>query len=307
VTRALIVTNPAATRAGTRGLAAARRRLEAGGLDVTIEKTVAVGDGARLARAAVQDGVGIVIAHGGDGTAADVATGLVGTSFPLGLLPGGTGNVLAGSLGVGRSFVAAADTILAGVTRTIDLGRLTTPAGTRYFCVNAAAGFAADLMAKTAQGAKRRYGVTAYAARAFVLATDLVRAASRVEVDGVVHEGLAATVIVANCGQLVPGVLSLGSHIHPDDGVLDVAVVDAASWVSALRSVWRLFQGRPEADRGITFYRGSTVRVSTEPTMSVQSDGEVLGTTPMSVELLPRALAVAVPAPGRPTWGLGGR
>ena len=156
MTQALIVTNPAATRAGARGLAAARRRLEAGGLRVTVEETRAVGDGARMARAAVQDGVGIVIAHGGDGTVADVATGLVGTSLPLGLLPGGTGNVLAGSLGVGRSLVAAADTILAGVTRNLDLGRLTSPAGTRYFAVNAAAGFAADLMAKTAQRHKQR-------------------------------------------------------------------------------------------------------------------------------------------------------
>jgi YegS/Rv2252/BmrU family lipid kinase len=307
VTRALIVTNPAATRAGARGLAAARRRLEAAGLRVTVAETRAMGDGALLARAAVQDGVGIVIAHGGDGTAADVATGLVGTSMPLGLLPAGTGNVLAGSLGVGRSLVAAADTILAGATRAIDLGRLTTSAGTRYFAVNAATGFAADLMAKTAQRAKRRYGVTAYVARAFVLATNLVRAASRVEVDGVVHEGYAATVIVANFGQVVPGVLSLGSHILPDDGVLDVAVFDAASLASAMRSVWRLFQGRPDADRGITFYRGGTVKVSTEPTLSVQSDGEVLGTTPMSVELLPRALTVIVPASSRLAGGIGGR
>lgn len=299
MTRALIVSNPAAARAGVRGLAAARRRLEAGGLEVTIERTVAPGDGARLARAAVLGGVGVVIAHGGDGTVADVAAGLIGTGLPLGLLPGGTGNVLAGSLGVGRSFVAAADTILAGVTRNIDLGRLTTPAGTRYFSVNAAAGFAADLMAETAQRAKRRYGVTAYVARAFVLATHLVRAATRVEVDGVVHQGHAATVIIANCGQVVSGVLSLGAHILPDDGVLDVAVLDAGSWASALRMVWRFFRRRPDADSGITFYRGTTVHVSAEPTLSVQSDGELLGTTPMSVELLPRALAVFAPASRR--------
>jgi diacylglycerol kinase (ATP) len=302
----MIVTNPAAARASGKRLAAAVRRLEARGVRVVVEKCGAMGDGARLAGAAVADGMDVVIAHGGDGTVADVATGLVGTSVPLGLLPGGTGNVLAGNLGVGRSFVAAADTIVAGVTRTIDLGRLTTLAGTRYFSVNAAAGFAADLMAKTAQPAKRRYGVSAYVARAFVLATDLVRAASRVEVDGVVHQGHAATVIVANCGQVVPGVLSLGSHILPDDGALDVAVIDADSCVSALRVVWRFFQGRPDADSGITFYRGGTVRVSSEPTFPVQSDGEPFGATPMSVELLPRALSVLVPAPRRLPWAFGG-
>jgi YegS/Rv2252/BmrU family lipid kinase len=299
VTRALIVTNPAAARAHARGLRAARHRLERGGLKVDVEQTRMMGDGAALARAAVADGVAVVIAHGGDGTAMDVATGLVGTGLPLGLLPGGTGNVLAGNLGVSRSFVAAADTIVAGTTRTIDLGRLTTGAGTRYFSVSAAAGFAADLMAQTEQRHKQRFGVTAYVVRAFVLAADLVRAVSRVEVDGVVHEGHAATVLVANCGQIVPGVLPLGSHIQPDDGVLDVVVLDARSYAGAMRVVWRLLQRRPHAEAGITFYRGATVRVTTEPAMPVQSDGDALGTTPLAVELVPRALGVYAPAPRR--------
>ena len=305
MTRALIVTNPAAARAGARGLQAARRRLEAGGLTVHVEQTRTMGDGAALARAAVADGCGVVIAHGGDGTAMDVATGLVGTGFPLGLLPGGTGNVLAGNLGVSRSFVRAADTILAGATRAIDLGRLTTSSGARYFAVNAATGFAADLMAQTAQRHKQRFGVAAYVVRAFVLAADLVRAACRVEVDGVVHEGHAVTVLVANCSQIVPGVLPLGSHIEPDDGVLDIVVLDATSYAAAMRVVWRLFQRRPRADSGITFYRGSSVRVTTEPTLPVQSDGDGLGTTPFSVELLPRALSVYVPARRRLAWRFG--
>ncbi|HVO35884.1 MAG TPA: YegS/Rv2252/BmrU family lipid kinase [Gemmatimonadales bacterium] len=299
MTRALIVTNPAAARAGAWGLKAARRRLEAGGLEVHIERTLTMGDGAALARAAVADGIAVVIAHGGDGTAMDVASGLVGTAYPLGLLPGGTGNVLAGNLGVSRSFVSAADTILAGASRTIDLGRLTTPEGARYFAVNAAAGFAADLMAQTEQRHKQLFGIAAYVVRACVLATDLVRAASRVEVDGVVHEGHAATVLVANCGQIVPGLLPLGAHIEPDDGALDIAVLDATSYAAALRLVWRMFKRRPEADSGITFYRGATVRVTTEPTLPVQSDGDALGTTPLAVELVPRALSVYVPAPRR--------
>jgi len=305
VTRALIVTNPAAARAHAAGLKAARKRLERGGLEVHVEQTLAMGDGAALARAAVADGIGVVVAHGGDGTAMDVAAGLVGTGLPLGLLPGGTGNVLAGNLGVSRSFVAAAETIVKGCTRTIDLGRLTTAAGSRFFSVCAATGYAADLMATTEQRHKQRFGVAAYVARASVLAMDLVRAVSRVEVDGVVHEGHAATVLVANCGQIVPGVLPLGSHICPDDGALDVVVIDAASYAAALRVTWRLFQRQPQADAGISFYRGSSVRVETEPAMPVQSDGDALGDTPLTAEVVPHALAVYAPAPRRMAWGLG--
>jgi len=297
VTDALIVTNPAAARAGGRGLAEARRRLEARGFRIVVESTGATGDGERLARAAAAAGTHVVIAHGGDGTVMDVAAGLVGTGLPLGLLPGGTGNVLAGNLGISRSHVAAAETIAAGTTRTIDLGRLTTAAGSRYFAVNCAAGFAADLMAETEQHHKRRFGVAAYVARAMVMATHLVRAATRVEVDGVVYEGHAATVLVANCGHIVPRLLPLAGDIAPDDGVLDVAMLDAGSYASALRLVWRMLQRRPDADAGITFYRGRRVQLSCEPVLPVEADGEALGSTPMLVELLPRSLTIFAPLP----------
>jgi len=229
----------------------------------------------------------------------DVAAGLVGTGRPLGLLPGGTGNVLAGNLGVGRSCMAAAATIVRGVTRTIDLGRLTTETGSRYFAVNCATGFAAQLMAQTAQHHKRRFGVAAYVARAMIMAGHMVRAASRVEVDGVVAEGRSVTVIVANCGHLVPGVLPLAGSIAPDDGMLDVAVLDADSYAAAIRVVWRLLQRRPEADAGIRFLRGRHVRVSCDPALPVEADGEPLGTTPMTVDLVAHALTVLAPVPAR--------
>jgi YegS/Rv2252/BmrU family lipid kinase len=262
-----------------------------------------LGDGERLARAAVADGVDVVIAHGGDGTVNDVVAGLAGTGRPLGLLPGGTGNVLAGNLGVRRSPVAAADTILAGALRTIDLGRLRTPAGTRHFASNCAAGFAADLMAATAPHLKRRFGVAAYVVQAVLIAADLVRVSSRVEVDGVVYEGRASTVIVANCSEIVPGVLSLGADIAPDDGLLDVAVIDVASYAVALRLLWRMLQRRPDADSAIRFHRGRVVRITTEPVLPVQADGEPTGTTPMTVDLLPGALTVLVPASRRTPRG----
>lgn len=305
--RALIITNPLAASAGTRALEAARSRLEARGLEVVVEKSCALGDGERLARAAVADGVDVVIAHGGDGTVNDVLAGLAGTGRPLGLLPGGTGNVLAGNLGVPRSPVAAADTILAGALRVIDLGRLRTSAGTWHFASNCAAGFAADLMAATAPRHKRRFGVAAYVAQAVLIAANLVRVSSRVEVDGVVHEGRTSTVIVANCSDIVPGLLRLGANIAPDDGLLDVAVLDVASYAVGLRLLWRMLQRRPDADSAITFYRGRVVRITTEPVLPAQADGEPTGATPMTIDLLPGALTVLVPAVQRPPRGSSAR
>jgi YegS/Rv2252/BmrU family lipid kinase len=296
VTRALIITNPAAARADEAHLLAAQRRLRAGGVSAEIARTTAAGDGERLARQAVADGVDLVIAHGGDGTAMDVAAALVGTGRPLGLLPAGTGNLLAGNLGIPRSWRKASDLILRGVPRTVDVGRLTSGAGSRIFAVACGAGFDAELMRSTEARHKRLFGMFAYVGTAVSLARAITRAHVRLEADGVVHEAQAALVLVANCGQLIPGILPLHTEVRPDDGVFDVAILDAASLPGAARLVWRMFLRRPHAVPGITFLRASRVRLSAEPPLPVQADGEAAGLTPMSVEMLPLALRVLAPA-----------
>jgi YegS/Rv2252/BmrU family lipid kinase len=295
VTRALIITNPAAARADERHLLAARARLAAGGWAVEVARTSGPGDGERLARAALADGADVLVAHGGDGTAMDVAAALVGTGRPLGLLPAGTGNLLAGNLRIPRSWRAAADVILAAAPRVIDVGRLTTAAGSRCFAVACGTGFDAELMRSTAPRHKRLFGMAAYVATAVGLATDFRRARVRIEADGAVHETHAVFVLVANCGQLIPGILHLHAAIQPDDGVFDVVIFDAASLAGAARAFWRLLQRQPHADPGITFLRASRVAVTAEPALPAQADGEAAGTTPLTVELLPWALHVLAP------------
>ena len=295
MTRALIITNPAAARADEAHLLAARQRLSAGGLRVEIARTTGPGDGERLARQALAGGVECVIAHGGDGTAMDVAAALVGTGVPLGLLPAGTGNLLAGNLGIGRSWRSASDVILGGAARTVDLGRLVTATASRVFAVAAGAGFDAELMRSTEARHKKLFGMGAYVARAVHLATTITRAAVRVVADDYVHEGGAALVLVANCGELIPGLLPIHSRVLPDDGVFDVAILDAASIPGAARIVWWMFLRRPHFVPGITFLRASRVTLSSQPPLPVQADGEAAGETPLTVEVLPLALRVLAP------------
>jgi YegS/Rv2252/BmrU family lipid kinase len=265
-------------------------------MSAEIARTTAAGDGERLARQAVTDGVDIVVAHGGDGTAMDVAGALVGTGRPLGLLPAGTGNLLAGNLRIPRSWRGACDLILHGAPRTVDVGRLTTGAGSRIFAVACGAGFDAELMRSTEARHKRLFGMGAYVATAVSLARAITRASIRLEADGVVHEAHAALVLVANCGHLIPGILPLHAAVRPDDGVFDVAILDAASLPGAAHLVWRMFLRRPHAVPGITFLRASRVRLTTEPPLPVQADGEAAGLTPAGVEMLPLALRVLAPS-----------
>jgi diacylglycerol kinase (ATP) len=295
VRRAVIVTNPAAARSDERRLRAAQRRLAEGGVRAEIARTQAAGDGERLAREAVAAGAELVIAHGGDGTAMDVAAGLVGTERPLGLLPAGTGNLLAGNLGIRRSWRAASDVIVRGNARAIDIGRLRTAAGSRIFAVACGAGFDAELMRSTEARHKRVFGMGAYVAKAVHLARAITRASVRIQCDDFCHEGSAALVLIANCGELIPGLLPIHPDVRPDDGAFDVAVLDASSLPGAARLVIWMLLRRPHYVPGITLLRTSSVVLSADPPLPVQADGEAAGVTPLTVELLPLALRVLAP------------
>jgi YegS/Rv2252/BmrU family lipid kinase len=237
----------------------------------------------------------VVIAHGGDGTAMDVAAALVGTDRKLGLLPAGTGNLLAGNLGIRRSWRAASDVIVRGAVRAIDVGRLSTAAGSRIFAVACGAGFDAELMRSTEARHKRVFGMGAYVAKAVHLATAITRASVRIECDDYCHEGRAALVLIANCGELIPGLLPIHPDVRPDDGAFDVAVLDASSLPGAARMVWWMFLRRPHYVPGITLLRASRVALWADPPLPVQADGEAAGVTPATVELLPGALHVLAP------------
>jgi len=295
VTRAVVITNPAAARANGAGLRTARERLTAGGLTVEVLATEGPGHAERLAREAAAGGADLLIAHGGDGTVMEVASALVGTARPLGLLPAGTGNLLAGNLGIRRSPRQAADIILAGVTRRVDMGRLTTSTGTRHFLVAAGAGFDAELMHRTPSHHKRAFGVAAYVATAVGLATALTRAAVRIETDAVTLETRAAMVLIANCRELIPGLLPLGPQIAPDDGVLDVVVMDATSLPGAAGVAWHLLLRRPQAHAGITFLRARTVKLTADTDLPVQADGELCGRAPLDIAVVPAGLTVLAP------------
>lgn len=298
MTRALIITNPMAARANAAALGEARRRLARGGLTVEVAGTTEPGHAERIARDAVGDGFELLIAHGGDGTVMEVLASVVGTELPLGLLPAGTGNLLAGNLGIRRRAGAAADVILKGRKRRIDVGRLETSAGARYFAVAAGMGFDAELMHRTPARHKRQFGIGAYLATAVGLATSLTRATLRITTEDGEFELPAATVLVANCREIIPGVLSLDDSIAFDDGILNVVVFDAGSLPEAARVAWRLLLRQGREEPGIRVLAARNVTISADRQLPVQADGEACGFQPLAVAVVPRALTVLAPTHG---------
>ncbi len=305
MTRALLITNPAAGRTDARAVAAIRDTLQGGGWSVEIWATTGPDDARRLAREGRERGCDVLVCYGGDGTAMQIAAAMVGSGIPLGLVPGGTGNLLAGNLRLPRRPAAAARAILRGRAMPIDLGAVERADGTHYFAVCSGTGFDAQLMARTGGAAKRRWKMGAYVVRALTALPGVVSVRHRVTVDGTAHELPAAMVLVANCGELVPPFLRLRDDIVPDDGWLDVVVLRADGVLQSVDAFWELVRQRTNGADRVWFARGRQVRVEVTDgaPRPVQLDGEVSGDTPFEAILLPGALSVIVDPATAPAGG----
>lgn len=296
MTRALLITNPFAARADARAVTAILEILGRGGWNVDLRTISGPGDARRIAEESLGAGFDVLVSHGGDGTAMQVAAGIAGSGIALGVVPGGTGNVLAGNLRLPRTTTGAARALLKARAHAIDLGIVQRSDGAHYFAVAAGAGFDAQLMAGTGRQQKRRWKLGAYIARAALTLPSVRSAPHRVTVDDVVHEVRAAMLLVLNCGQLPPGFLKLRRTLFPDDGWLDVVALDADGMFQSASAVIELLLGNGAKGRRIWWGRGRTVRVEVPDgaPRPVQLDGEVTGETPFEARLLPGALSVLV-------------
>jgi diacylglycerol kinase (ATP) len=298
VTRALLITNPAAARTQQRAVTAVMQTLSAAGWSAEVLATGGPGDARRLAEYGVSQGVDVVAVFGGDGTTMQAAAALVGTEVALGVIPGGTGNLLAGNLRIPASPPRAARALVAGRPRPFDLGRMEREGGPQYFAVACGAGYDARVMAATLSEHKRRWGMAAYVATTLRLIGNIRSATHVITIDGVEYDAHAAMVLVANCGEVIPPFVKLRTGIRPDDGLLDVVVMRANNFGQSVRAVWDLLRDAPTVEGVETFVgyaRGREIRVVTDPVEPVQLDGEPGGETPFTVNVVPGAIRIMMP------------
>ncbi|HET8632645.1 MAG TPA: diacylglycerol kinase family protein [Gemmatimonadales bacterium] len=294
--RALVITNPAASRTRARTVAAIMAAFRMGGWQADALETCGTGDARRLAGQGVVAGVDVVAVFGGDGTTMQAAAALVGTDTALGVIPGGTGNLLAGNLRIPMSPVRATQAIVRGHERRIDLGRMQRGAETQYFAVACGAGYDARVMAATGTAQKRRWKFAAYVATTIRLLDQLRPAHHVITVDGQTHETDAAMLIVANCAEVIPPLVRFKSGIRPDDGMLDLIAVRASNFSESVRAVWHLVSEAPTRGRDefVAYGRGAEITVVSTPAEPVQLDGEPHGETPFTASVVPGALKVMI-------------
>ncbi len=250
----------------------------------------------RAASHAARSGVDVVVCVGGDGTVVQVATALTGTDVALAVIPTGTGNLLAGNLGIPTGRDKAARIAVTGRRRRIDVGEITVDGKRRSFTVACGIGFDASVMGRTDSEQKGRWGKLAYVANALREAGTIRNIPYELTVDGVHSTTEAAQVIVANLGRLPPGLKVRA--VRPDDGHLDLLVIRATGPLSALLAGWEaLRKSKPEDDRDghATRTRAHQLHIESDPRRPVDIDGSVIGRTPIDVSIRPAALIVMVP------------
>lgn len=251
--------------------------------------------GQGVTRQALADGCELVVAVGGDGTLRDVAAALAGTDVPLGIVPQGTGNLLARNLGIGLGNMRAAlARAIDGDDAPLDIGRIELhDRGDEFiFLVMAGFGIDAQMLAETDEAAKERAGWLAYvgALGRAMAATDVVEATIVFDADPPVSEP-THTVLIGNCGS-VQGGLRILPDAEPDDGLLDIVLVggegpEGLQWLDALKSVvWdngirrAVTRDDSAVDTATTRHRQAvSVRVTLPEPQPFEIDGEEVGKT----------------------------
>jgi YegS/Rv2252/BmrU family lipid kinase len=235
-----------------------------------------------------------VFVLGGDGTVMEVVSALAYSGIPIGVLPGGTGNLVAGVLGVPLGIRKAVAALLAGEKTALDLGQL--PDG-RFFTFAAGVGVDVAMVERTSTRGKHAFGMISYAITAIRAAfqRDLVRVT--VEVDGKTVQARAVLAMVANAGTLLGGRFAVGPNVRPDDGELDLCLFMPERMKEVFDLIWRLLRRDFSPHPRMMFVRGKTFRVRSDPPVAVQADGDIVGRTPIDIKVAPMAADFLIPKP----------
>jgi YegS/Rv2252/BmrU family lipid kinase len=250
-----------------------------------------------ICRAACERGTSLVIAAGGDGTVADVANGLVHSQVPLGILPLGTGNDLARALSVPLQIDEALD-MLSGDNVVVDVDAMRV--GERYFFSNVSVGMSPQVMNDTKGPIKKRFGRLAYI-WTMVKKSDIFHLHHyKVTVDGQSVQSInASEILVSNTTLLEAPPHVFGPADTLNDNQFEVYMVTAKTWGDFIRLMWDMVR-RPGHSAVKLSHLVVKDRICIDTIGSshlAQADGEVIGHTPLEIQLVPKALHVVMPKP----------
>jgi diacylglycerol kinase (ATP) len=264
--------------------------------EIELRWTHGPGHAGELAREARASGRRFFVAAGGDGTVSEVASGLASASegTSLGILPFGTGNDLARSLGLPLDLDRAAEVLVTGRARPMDLVRVYAARPARM-AISSIAGLGGDVAAGLDQELKRTWGSAAYLRMALDNVASAATFRAEITLDDERLTLDLTNVVVAN-GKFLGGGIPVAPLAELDDGLLDVMVLPALSAVRLFGLVPHVLMGRHHRSRHVIHRRSRRVRVEADSPMPVTIDGEPAGSGPVTYEVEPNALRVIRPS-----------
>ncbi len=282
--------------------AVARRGID----DLGVVETGVPAEIRTAAATAVADGTALVVIAGGDGTVRDASAPLTASGVPVGIVPCGTGNLFATAVRLPRDIGKAIAALETGTPTPFDaaqvrlLGALgpeaeDTDVGPVPFVVACGTGFDARMIAGTSREMKRRYGVAAYFLTASKLLGSLAPAPTRITVDGETLELTSVVALIANCGEVVPGVLRPRLPVEADDGLLHVFVLPMGGIVGGARGVLELLMaesGGISPSGAAARLAGTHVRIEVDPVAPTQVDGDAFPAAGLEATITPGGLLV---------------
>ncbi len=277
--------------------------------DVLVSEAGTTASVRTAAAQAIANRSSIVVVLGGDGTVRDAAGTLAGTGIQVGIVPCGTGNLYATSVGVPRNLTNAIANLTTGSVQPFDLGSVHVGRGTfgdegaivgqpESFAVACGTGFDARLIAATTAQMKARYGVAAYFMSAMRLREHLTPRPTVVTIDGERSEVEAFVILIANCGEAIPGRLRPRLPIDPRDGLLHVFILPRGGLVGGIRGALELLTsdtlGTSRSGSAIRL-SGRHVRVDGDPPPPTAIDCDTYPDRSLEAWIRPGALPVLVP------------
>jgi YegS/Rv2252/BmrU family lipid kinase len=247
----------------------------------------------QIIRDAIQRGVKLVIAAGGDGTLSGVVDGLVDTQIPLLILPTGTWNALAQALDIPLQIDAALELLFQeNRIRTIDAIQVDQS----YYVLSVSAGVGARTMEDVKREEKRRFGRLADLRSAIVHALEFRSYTFEVKIDGKFTKFRASELMVANSSILGLKILRLDPNIRMDDGKLNVCRIYANSIGEYLRLAASMLRGDQQHSWNLSCVEAlQEVEIHSKEKLPVQGDGDLIGKLPVTVKIHPKAVQIVTP------------
>ncbi|WP_449416747.1 lipid kinase [Phormidium nigroviride] len=286
--KALLLVNQHA-RSGQKLLSQATRELQALGFELIQEST----DSPHHIPDAIQrykNQVDLVIIGGGDGTLNAAIEGLIKTDLPLGILPLGTANDLARTLGIPTSLPEACQVIAAGQIRRIDLGWVNG----KYFFNVASLGLSVQITQRLTKEVKRRWGILAYAATALQVIWQSRPFRAEIRVNNQSIRVKTIQIAIGN-GRYYGGGMTVAEDATIDDQRLDLYSLETKHWWQIVALLPAMRQGNHALWPGVRALHGEEIEVRTSKSRRINTDGEITTHTPAIFRVIPKALAVFTP------------